>query len=251
MNIEVERKLDTELRRNLSKIELTAAKERLVNIASPQEIEEHLEVMQGIDAYGATQLRAQLKDIHQKQFGNDSATGPLKSKRKLLLVALAFITFISLLLVTNFLGKKTPDKIYAEYYEPYNYQSGQRSVDENSLFKLGILYQEKNYTAFISEYEKNFKNDTEQQSDLILASGIAYLEIDQPYKAIFQFKKIIENEDFNYMESAQWYEALALFKAEEYSSCKEKLEKLAEDHSSQYYVQSSGILKEMGNILEN
>lgn len=249
MNIEVERKLDTELRRNLSNKELEAAKERLINIASPQEVDAHIEVIQGIDAYGATQLRAQLKDIHRKQFGEDLIASPSKPKRKLLLIALAIMAFISIILATNFLGKKTPDKIYAEYYEPYTYQSGQRNVDENSLFKLGILYQEKNYTAFISEYEKHFKSDADQQSDLILASGIAYLEIDQPYKAIFQFKKIIENEDFNYMESAQWYEALALFKAQEYQSCKEKLERLAGEDGSQYYARSRSMLKEIEGFM--
>ena len=113
---------------------------------------------------------------------------------------------------------------------------------------LGILYNEKNYSEFISQFEKEFKNSTSLSSDLILAAGIAYLETNEPYKAIFQFEKIIANGDFNYEEAAYWYQALALIKAEEYHASQAILEKIVTTQDSQYSEKSKLLIKDLKKL---
>jgi len=243
----IEEQLDSSLRRALITDSISVVVEGLEEKLPDELVERQLEIMAGIDAYGQVQQRKNLRAIHRKHFEKAAITS---SKNKLLykifLAALGgLILFASVSVIMSKYFSKTPNAIYAEYYKPYKYSYGQRAAAEKSLISLGVLYNEQDFDGFLELYETHFKNDQILGSDIILASGIAYLETNQPYKAIFQFSKIIKNEDFNYLEAASWYEALALVKAGEYTLSIEKLEVLRENVNSIYSDDSKKLIKDL------
>jgi len=250
MKTELVSKLDAELRRDLRNDEINEIKDRLSNIVSKEDFDKQVEVMKAIDAYGVDQLRLKLKSIHGKHFEREKVVKRKSNTWIWLTLAVLIFSLVAGIIYINSSKSKSPSDIYASYYQPYNYSNTKRAAAESSIISLGILYNEKNYHKFIDVFEESFKNQENLQSDLILASGIAYLETDAPYKAIFQFNKIIENQDFNYEESAIWYSALALFKAEEYNACKTKLEELVSDNGSSYHSKSKDLIKELNRIIQ-
>jgi len=250
MNQNIEAILDKLLKKELTEKEIDALRQELPEGVSLKAFNEHDMILKGIDAYGVQQLRKELSEIHEKHYGvnsQKSKNGILKKK---------WLWFLLVLLGTGvawFINKqnqkaKSPDQIFAEYYKPYDYATTTRNSDQQSLFTLSLLYQEKKYNAFIEQFEKYHKNRTDLNSDLILASGIAYLESNQPYKAIFQFNKIIENKDFNFEDQAIWYKSLALFKANEYNQCSTELEKLINNIDSEYHAESSALMRDLNTL---
>ena len=250
MNKEAEYNLDLQLRRALTSTEIETIKEDFAKDIPIEVIEEHIQVVHGIDAYGAANLRKDLVAIHDKHFREPQKEAVAKSPWKALaLLAMAAMIVLSSLYIYKMKAlAKSPENIFAEYYEPYNYATVKRDASEVSMLTLGVLYNDMNYSEFIVHFEKEFKNSQDLSSDLILAAGIAYLETNEPYKAIFQFEKIITNGDFNYEESAYWYKALALIKAEEYIASQSILEQLLANKNSQYSERSRLLIRDLESL---
>jgi len=206
MNKNIETKLDTLLRKDLSAHHIETIRNSVEGEISNMEFDEHIDVMKGIDAYGVSQLREELKAIA-----------------------------LGIYAISNSSNSRTVDELFAEHYEPFDYSVGTRDADQATAFDLGVLYQDKKYLEFIDGFEQNFKSREDINSDLILACGVSYMETDQPYKAIFQFNRIIENQDFSFVDAAQWYKTLALFKAQEFTQCSESLSIVVSNQDSDFY----------------
>ena len=93
-----------------------------------------------------------------------------------------------------------------------------------------------------------YKQEDNLSSDLILAIGISYMEIGQPYKAIYQFERIIVNGDISFSDTALWYKALALLRAEEYGSCNLILTQLSKNEDSDYIKESQVLLTKVNRL---
>ena len=250
MDKSMEKLIDEELRRGATDAELQAMKEKLSNQISEKEFDQHIDVSRAIELYGNELLRKELKIIHKKHFGSSTASRSCRKtvKRLGILLAIALLFGMGYLLLEKTNPHKTSDQLFAEYYEPFNYSNTTRNAQQQSPFGLGILYQEKKYHEVINQFETHFKQNDNLGSDLLLAVGIAYTETNQPYKAVYQFDRIIDNGDFNYSDTALWYKALALLKANEINDCERVLNQLVEDNSSEYVTKSRSLLSGLTHI---
>jgi len=245
-----ETKLDVTLFKDMSQASINKLKESLKNEYSSEEIDRHVDILHAIDAQGVKQLKGELKVIHEKNFGvkNDTTSNFNVTKILLGLLIASLLGLAAWFVINNSPTIKTSNQLYAEYYEPFDYTSNTRDGDQKSTFELGVLYQKGQFVEFIQQYEQHHKQNDELSSDFILAVGIGYTEIDQPYKGIYQLDKIIDNKDFNFIDSALWYKALALLKANEIKNCKEVLAIILNNKNSEYYSKAEELNKELQRI---
>ena len=244
MDKSIEKIIDDEILGGISDPELQALKEKLSDQVSAEEFDQHIDVSKAIELYGNEELRKEFKLIHKKHFGsNSSGTPQVGITRRISLIILAAVLLgVAYLFWQKSNSVKSTDQLFAEYYEPFNYSNTSRNGEQQSPFGLGVLYREKKYQEVIDQFETYFKQNDNLDSDLLLAVGIAYTETNQPYKAVYQFDRIIDNRDFNYSDTALWYKALALLKANEIEDCQRILNQLVEDDSSEYIIESKSLL---------
>jgi len=252
MDKNVEYKLDEGLFISLADENVDKLKSDLVATLDAQEIDDHVDIMKSIDAYGFEKLRGELKSIHRRYYGVTRASDKDTTLKKILLS----LVIISVILAALFFFQKTKTvpidstQLYAQYYEPYEYNSATRNAAPKSIFELGRLYQEKQYEEFINQYETYHKHRDDLMSDFILAIGISYTESGEPYKGIYQFDRIIDNQDFNYKNMALWYKALALLKADETLDCMKVLETLVSSQSD-FQKPAKALLKDLKKLRKN
>jgi len=227
--------LDNLLRKDVDASELELLREQLKDKISKEEFNEHLELMDGIDAAGRDDLKSKLKNIHAQHFTSTEEPKKFFTVNKLLsLLLILFLGVSALVYLKNITTVDTPQQIYAEYYKPYDYKDSRRDVAKKSMFSIGLLYQENKFDEIVTVYEAEIKNKDEMTSDLILAVGISYLENGDPYQAIYLFNQVIKNDDFSYIDQALWYKSMALIKAEEYKEGQVQLNKISADNNTAF-----------------
>ena len=245
----LEQELDIRILEDASNEGINSLKNEFEGRIDPKEIDRHAEVVKSIDAFGYEMLRRELKDIHKVHFGSEK----LAVTNNRLKIALALVVLVALFTALFFFFQSSrtssldATELYAEYHEPYEYNSVTRSGTQKSLFELGRLYQEKMYGEFIIQYENYHKQKDDLTSEFILAIGVAYTESGEPYKGVYQYDRIIDNQDFSFLDIALWYKSLALLKADEKTDCIKILEELI-SRDSEFRKQAEALLKDVRKI---
>ena len=104
--------------------------------------------------------------------------------------------------------------------------SGYFAVDNRSGLDTAMKkYEEKDYGGAITSYDGVLASDSNNY-DALFYSGVSYLSLDKPDKAIVDLDKVLKMKDGKYYEAAQWYKALALIKQNDDKEAKKLLREI-------------------------
>jgi len=102
--------------------------------------------------------------------------------------------------------------------------STQYYVDNRTSLDTAMKkYEDKDYGGAVNSYEEILVKDPDNY-DALFYSGVSYLSLDKPGKAIVSLNKVLKIKDGKYYEAAQWYKALALIKLNDDKEAKKLLQ---------------------------
>jgi hypothetical protein len=135
---------------------------------------------------------------------------------------------LSILYYTSGSSKPGNQKIFAQYYEPYQNEYITRSdqVTVNNLFIAFQAYENHDYTKAIELFSKVIEAD----KSLLMAyfyKGISCIEIKNYKVALESLNRVLNNEGNPYFAQAKWYTALTLINLNNPDIAKQHLEWLA------------------------
>jgi len=144
--------------------------------------------------------------------------------------AACVLLFIAGLLTWN--SQPSADTLFAEQYVAYEPVQSRGAEDVLPLEKAYIRHQ---YAAVISAYKSMA---APAQKEMLLA-GNAYLETNQPVKAVQAFNRLLEKnksiETKIYNDEAMYYLALAHLKAKDYAAAVDLMEAILADTTNAYH----------------
>jgi tetratricopeptide (TPR) repeat protein len=110
---------------------------------------------------------------------------------------------------------------------------GQRGKNDSLLIKAASLYNKKEYATVLPILENEIA-DNPNETQLILATGVCYMQTGQ-YNFAINFFDQIANGKTAFASKAQWYKALVLLKQNKLADCKLALQQIpnnADDYAS-------------------
>ena len=164
---------------------------------------------------------------------------PLLSLKTIIGCALASFIFMSLSCALYLYINANPKKLFSENYRRYERlilrgASGHSSLDE--------AYSDGNMDSVILD----FKNMNSPEPEEYILAGIAYLEKNQPEKAIETFKTLIQkNQHLNtdyFEDAAEYYLAMGYLDNMEPEKAMPILEKIKSDPENRYYSDVDDLL---------
>jgi len=199
-------------------------------------------ILDQIEAIGDRDMKKKLLAIKASRILKENGS----SRRSILFRLGAVAAAIALLVIGYllFLSPPAPQKLFAEYYEAYPLPFASREVGEEGIARLGALYRQKDYKAALPLIQALLES-TPADSRLLLARGIAQLNLGELEESIKSFNLLINSQDPLYMDQAQWYMALVRLKLNDVESAKEILRKIAKDQEAFYQEKASELLKDL------
>jgi tetratricopeptide (TPR) repeat protein len=183
---------------------------------------------------GVSQLQDTLQEISPNYFREEKKAKVFSMKRTISIFAVAAsLVFAFLLLKPMLFSDKD---LFKSYYEEEGL-STQRS-NGDSVTKAIELFNQKEYTQALNYLEPITTADN-SLTDLQLAKGVCYLNLDQYDKANKVFETIATGQTM-YKERAQWLKAMLLLKQEKKAECKAYLQKI--DSNSSYYKKAQELM---------
>jgi len=197
------------------------------------------------------ELRNQMQDVMERQ-----STNPVHwFKRKAMIATVVG----ALLLGLGGIGyhyyqnthAPTTDKIFQEYYQPYEATVTFRSGTENEV--NGLLtnalheYKQEDYRTALQLFEQvlNKKEDVAAS----LYSGISHMEIQKYQKANKSFDTVIEDKDNLFLHQAKWYMSMCHIKLDNKDKALALLEELSQQHGY-YRDKSKEVIKKLKRVSE-
>ena len=235
---------------DLNQEELAAFNRRLSeDPAFARAFAEEQSLMEGIEAFGNGQLRAQLDVIHAEETGKVDTSKELEapkvfdpfatpkeegkvvkmvSRRWWLAAAVITIGMIARWLFST--QKPTPQQLYA-IFAVHDFEFTEMGPNDDSLTQAEALLRNKKYADALPLLEAYLASNPDQTS-VVLARGVAFLEIDQFADALAVFQKIGATTPL-LANDAHWYTALAFLKQGDVENCKKALGRIP-DTSAKY-----------------
>ena len=203
------------------------------------EFELHKNVVGGIQASGNRELKKELKEIHRQVVKPSAKIRPVWYRYA---AAASILLIIAGVWVVN--QNKNRADLFAEYYAPYRISLTVRGqANAASLKNAEDAYLKGDYknAAFLIE---GILQD-EYNSQLILAAGIAYLEMGAYEQAIEKFNVLIDNNDKFLKDQAVWYLAMTMLKCKKVGEAKRYLEILAGDKNADKHRDATVVLENL------
>ena len=132
------------------------------------------------------------------------------------------------LLAWQFWPKTSPQQLYAEYAQ-HEFNFVEKGSNDQTLFQAETALKAKKYTAAIPLLDEYLKQQSDAY-DVVLAKGIAHLEMNDHEKAILTFKRL-QNVNALYKIEGTWYLAMAHLKGGNLSACRTQLQNIPSDSS--------------------
>lgn len=243
MEKNMQEKIDKYLLGKLSEKELADFEKELSEHPElAEDVRLQQESLEMIDLMGDEKIRAQIKKVHSKM------TVPPKPKRnRLFLIVSSIAAVLALTLIWSLFIKTnpifSPEKIYTTHFEPFPMNFAKRGANEKELVNASTLYSQKKYNKAIPIFENLSDKNIDTQIDLAL--GISYLELEEYNKAISTFEKLIITKDPLYEHHSYWYAALGYLKMNDVAKCKEYLSLAAKKNPSQYKSKVAQLLLDL------
>lgn len=129
--------------------------------------------------------------------------------------------------------KLSPDKLYEESF--VSYKLPDVSSNNGPVSVIASMYSAQNFTGIVKEAKKKV-NLPEKD---ILLTGLAYLELNDPFSAIYSFKKVTANTSSWYQQDAEYYLAMAYLKNHDYDLAISLMQKIKHHPQHIYHDQFS------------
>ncbi len=214
------------------------------------ELKREFEIAQAIHASAELSVRAKLKDelegIHQKHFDQiENETIKEEPRRNLFIgIAIGLIAVLLIWAAAKIITQKEtmPETIYAQNFTPPDLDLTYRGSSVDRLFQmLESSYEEGDYKKFV-DYVEGKDSLLNANPRLMLASGVAQMEMGKGKEAREHFKKLMENAI--YRDQANWYIGLSYLKENDTENARRFLEIISKS-SNRYRDQSIQILKKI------
>ena len=176
------------------------------------------------------QLKQQLDTIYAEQYTPWLRTISAKASknRKLILRVTALAASLAIIfgsITTLVNSEQTGQQLFDDYYTSAEISMSFRSAADQidvDLRNAMQLYENNQYSEAIVLFEKVLQEDN-SRIGLNLYAGISNLEIEQYDKANKNFQSIIDKKPNAFVESAEWYLALAYLRTDEMDKAREVL----------------------------
>jgi hypothetical protein len=223
-----EKEIQDYIHNRLSDTKQTAFEKQLQDDSDlATEVREAMLIKEGLSIQQEEYLRSRMEFL-EREHRNRKSRNQLTWVRwaaAILLLAVPIYYFNSL--------PTSPDKIYEEYYQPYENVIGATRGDNSSDFMRS--YDQGDYEAAVEELQLAVQQSEDQQ-DYYLYLGISHLELSQYNSALKSFSKIDASNRFS--SHGQWYSALANLKLGETEKAMGILSELKENGGS--FAERSG-----------
>jgi tetratricopeptide (TPR) repeat protein len=146
----------------------------------------------------------------------------------------------------------TTDKIFQEYYQPYEATITIRSGAENEI--NGMLtnalekYKQQDYRAALQLFEKVLYQRDDVAASLY--SGISHMEIKEYREANESFDTVIEDKDNLFLHQAKWYMSMCHIKLDNQDKAITLLEELSQQ-SGYYKDKAKEVVRKLKRISED
>lgn len=203
------------------------------------------EVIENIEGIGRLELKSELQEIHKKLNPDTNKSTPI-TRRLLFRIASAAI-FVGLLSTGLWIIQQTPSnsELYSKNFEPFELSLVERSGGAENYAQIQNLYSQGKYTQVIPLFEDALRGKDAKSSQILLGTGISYLETDDPSKAISYFQRILVNKDFNFEDEAQWYLGLTYLKLNDVVKAKSHLKILADDSAKDHHQAAKKLISRL------
>lgn len=212
------------------------------------EIQLRTDIMKGLEYNSDQELKGVLEKIH-----NETIVGPTGSPiLKKLAYALLFIAILfGAYTLYNNMSQDTLTEsnkgpvIYASYFEPFEASTETRSTDsdQDASTKLFLeAYQAEDYQSSLQVFETL---SSQADNNMFLLAGISAMELNKNEESLTFLNKIIDSNDFYFVDHAKWYKALALLKTNQINQAKEILNDLASNPKADHHDDSISLLEEI------
>ena len=165
-----------------------------IDIELAERVKLRREMISGVEAFGRKIFKQELRNIHEEVITQKTAPAKKRNLMPYLLAAASVLVLVvALLWMTKGSGTQSPEELYATYFKAPNISIAQRDNGNEQLLTLEQLYKNQSYQEALPLFEIQLKNTP--TSNLLLGTGISYLELNQPEKALSYFKQITDRGD--------------------------------------------------------
>lgn len=208
-----------------------------INLANDQSLQEELDNLKlAREAAGRYGLKSKINDIHKEMMLEMKQDKPAKSTvlkmfaQTGLRIAAVLVVLVGLSALYQYFTT-SPEKLFSENYQPFSIHET-RGAPVNS--RLLENYKHGNMDSVIMDFNSLRAPEPEEY----ILTGIAFLESNQPEKAIGTFNKLIQQNavsktDF-FQDDAEYYLAMSYLKNREPQKALPILEKIQADPSHPY-----------------
>ncbi|WP_127344763.1 hypothetical protein [Ancylomarina longa] len=172
------------------------------------ELSLHEEVEDAIMEQDVMDLRNKLESIETPPTETKKRKYKYLSKWNITAASLALLIGLgSLMYLTNHKSSYSNDKVYSNYYKPYNVVINTRSSDvtvDNLLVSALKSYESKDYRTALSLFKKILDKDSTNITGNFY-SGVSNLEINEYSKANKNFDRVMRHKNNLFIEQTEWY----------------------------------------------
>ena len=118
------------------------------------------------------------------------------------------------------------------------------AISSNSLSRAMDLYNSKNYSEAIPEFENVLKSEPANEQ-AIFYSAVSNLSTGRTGKAVEQLNILVNHKNSKYRDDAQWYLSLAYIKANDIKNARKNLSEIQNNSKSRYQKQADETLREI------
>lgn len=208
-----------------------------------QEFELYKDIEGAVRLNSNKALKKQLNEIHDRLIDQkpQAKIRPLSVYRiGLIAASIALLLFAGYWFLNP--GQTSSDDLFAANFELYEWSADTRGNDALSFQTLNELYQKREFQQFITEAEV-LAISPENDPELVMALGCAYLETGAHEKAIATFKSVETNAFIG--EEARLNIALSYLKSGHLASARSFLQELSQSNNTIISKKSKAILSQL------
>lgn len=205
-------------------------------------------LIEGVETYGASVLKSRLQQIHTEVHGEQTTTSGKARSLRWLIAVFALALLALLWWWTSREQVQTPQQIYAAHFQPYPFHLTQRSGDTDAPFdKVFEFYAAGQYDLALQEGTKALTEDANNHW-LHLTLGMIHLKLGEGSKAMAYFQKMQINPDFLLLDASQWYTALAYLQQDQPKRALFILYQIVDDNNHDYQHEAQSVLKALQRL---
>lgn len=219
------------------------------NIALTEALHSQERILRGMTEGGRIELKAELKEIHQKVINTPRPKTKVKKMDWRPFVAAASLLFLGLVAWWSWpLPANEPQQIFATNYEPYELMLAMRNETEDKrIGEAAKFYRQRRFAEAIPILEALISEEGEH-SQKILALAISRFEIGEKEKAFLPLQKIIKDKDPFLSDLAHWYSALFYLQLNQSAKAIPFLETLANSPNAAKREAAQKILEQLKTL---